>query len=86
MLQNNAGKAFYRENINPSIGSKSITFNLTQVEYILYKPTLLDVTKHHCVINDTQEERVIFSMSIDAPFADVNDYLSNLQITDYESC
>jgi hypothetical protein len=86
VIKNNAGKAFYRENINPSIGSKSITFNLTQVKYILYKPTLLDVTKHHCVINDTEEERVIFSMSIDAPFNDVSEYLSNLQIVDYESC
>ena len=86
LIQNTEGKAFYRQNINPARGAKSITYSLTQVQYTLYKPTLLDVTKEHCVINDTDRERIIFSMSIDAPFNDVLEYLSNLQIDSYESC
>jgi hypothetical protein len=86
LLQNNCGKAFYRENINSSAGSKSITYNLTKIDYTLYKPTLLNVTKEHCVINDTTEDRIIFSMSIDVPFEEVLQYLSTTVIDDYESC
>lgn len=86
LLQNVGGSAFYREEVVPPRGKKSITYKLTKVEYQLYKPTILDVTRYHCVINDTQEDRIIFSLSINAPFSDVHKYLSSLEIPDYESC
>lgn len=83
LLQNTKGKAYYRKNANEAKGSKSITYQLIQVEYSLYKPTLLDVTKEHCVINDNDQDRIIFSMSIDAPFNEVYSYLSSLNIEKY---
>ena len=83
LIRNQNGKAFYRKNVNVDRGSKSITYRLTRVEYTLYKPTILDVTKEHCVINDNDQERIIFSMSVDAPFQEVYTYLSSLDIEKY---
>ena len=83
LLKNTEGKAYYRKNANGDRGSKSITYHLTRVEYTLYKPTILDVTKEHCVINDNDQERIIFSMSVDAPFQEVYTYLSSLDIEKY---
>lgn len=84
LLLNEGGSALYREHI-PSTDGKSITYKISKVEYALYKPTMLDVTKEHCVINDTGEQRIIFSLSFDAPFADVYKHVSALHLTDYES-
>lgn len=84
LLCNIGGSAFYREHIDSNVGT-SITYKIKKVQYQLYKPTMLDVTKEHCVINDTDEDRIIFSLSIDAPFNEVYKYLSTLHIDDYES-
>lgn len=83
LLKNTGGRTFYRKNLNVLKGNKSITYRLTRVEYTLYQPTILDVTKEHCVINDNDEERIIFSMSVDAPYEEVYNYLSNLNIESY---
>lgn len=84
LLTNTGGSALYREHI-PSNEGKSITYKISKVEYELHKPTMLDVTKEHCVINDTHEERIIFSLSFTAPYNEVYNYLSSIDITDYES-
>jgi hypothetical protein len=83
LICNQEGKAFYRKKVNVKQGVKSITYRITKVEYSLYKPTILDVTKEHCVINDNDQERIIFSMSVDAPFDKVYAYLSSLNIEKY---
>lgn len=83
LILNEQGSAYYRDLIPAKDGFRSITYNLTAVEYKLYKPTILDVTKEHCVFNPTENDRIIFSLSIDAPFDDVYSYLSSLNIEKY---
>ena len=58
------------------IPHKSLDYKITEVNYTIGKPTILDTTKEHCVINPSDEERIIFSLSLDAPFNEVKEFLS----------
>jgi len=60
-------------------------WDLEQVKYDLYKPTVLDTTKNHCIINNHHKERIIMSISIykKKAYNDVVDYFKNLSIDSY---
>jgi hypothetical protein len=73
---NSRAVTLYRTLIEAPEGHRSITYNITEVDYTIGKPTLMDTTKEHCVINATDEERIIFSLSLDAPFNEVKEFLS----------
>lgn len=61
----------------------TLYYDFEVAEYELYKPTLLDVTYEHCVINHSNSERIIYTMDINAPFDEVNEYLMNLKVEKY---
>ena len=65
--------------------SKPFFWNLEQVQYELYKPTVLNTGKFHCVINNYNDDRIILSMSIYSKngYTDVVEYLQNLKIDNY---
>jgi hypothetical protein len=83
VLKNNNATTLYRRHIAGDNGEKSLQYAIEEVMYELYKPTLLNVLEEHCVVNNTNEERIIFSLSIDAPYEEVSEFLSNLNITNY---
>jgi hypothetical protein len=64
---------------------KPFFWDLEEVKYELFKPTVLDTTKSHCVINNSNEERIILSLSIfkKNAYTEVVEYLQNLSIKDY---
>jgi hypothetical protein len=67
---------FYKNYINED--RKSNYNNLTEVKYVLYKPTILNIQEEHCVFNPTDETRIILSISIEnenVSYKDVLDYL-----------
>jgi hypothetical protein len=79
---------FFKEPVKETIpleGMTTLTNHLIEVEYDLYKPTILNTTKKHCVINNYPEDRIIMSMSIfnEASYEEVLEYLKNLSITTY---
>lgn len=75
----NGSLTLYRKLIDPLEGNKSIMYETQIVKYVPYKPTLLDVTKEHCVINHSNSERIIFSLSMDIPFNTVKDFLCGIK-------
>jgi hypothetical protein len=72
---NSNALTLHREKTEPE-RLNSIIYNIFPVEYVLYKPTIMDTTVEHCVINSSDEERIIFSVSLDVPFNDVKGFLS----------
>jgi hypothetical protein len=63
---------------------KIFWWDIEEVKYIPLKPTLLDVTQEHCVINNSSDERIILTLSIRGfSYADVLPYLMNLAIDSY---
>jgi hypothetical protein len=64
---------------------KPFFWDIEEVQYELYKPTVLDTTKSHCVINNYFEERIILSLSIfkKNAYNEVVNYLQNLSPKDY---
>jgi hypothetical protein len=80
-IKNNSSAAtFYR-------GSKSIKnifYDLTEVDYTLYKPTLLNTTYEHCVINNYNEPRIVLSVSLfDISYEDAIPLLQNINCEHY---
>jgi hypothetical protein len=68
--------AYYKSPLDGN--SKSLYHNLIEVKYLLYKPTILNTQKKHCVLNPTDETRIILSISIEdenISYAEVLDYL-----------
>lgn len=59
--------------------------DIVEVDYRLLYPTILDTTHPHCVINNSDEERIILSLSIDRNFdyVSVRNYLSNIKVVNY---
>jgi len=66
----------FRNKIDAPEGMRSIMYDITEIDYVMFKPTLLNTTHEHCVINASDHERIIFSLSINAPFNDVKEFLS----------
>jgi hypothetical protein len=81
VIKTNArASTLYRTKIEAPDGQRSIMYDITEVNYTQFKPTILDTTKEHCVINPSDEDRIIFSLSIDAPFQEVKEYLCGLKL------
>jgi len=73
-----AAKTFYRKRFGGAM------YDVEEVKYILGKPTVMDVTKPHCVFNGCNDERIVLSMSpIKASFSQTVDFLKNLRIESY---
>jgi hypothetical protein len=70
------------EVINPHIDP--LIFDLEEIPYTLGKPTVLNTSCHHCVFNNSDETRIILSMSVsDIDFETGLAYLKRLQPTSY---
>lgn len=79
VIQTNArALTLYRDPIPGSDNNKSFMYDIQEVEYKLYHPTLLDTTKEHCIINPSNSERIIFSLSINATFDEAKQFFSNV--------
>ena len=81
---NAKASAYYREPIKGAErgdGLSPIFYHLTEVDYKIYNPTLLNTTLEHCVVNNYPEDRIIMSLTIlnDAKFDEVSNFLSTLQ-------
>lgn len=66
----------YRTKHEVPDGVKSFTYDLHEVDYTLYRPTIINTTKEHCVINPSDTERIILSLTVfDYSYEEVRDYL-----------
>jgi hypothetical protein len=77
---NSKAVTLFREHIPAPVGSNSFMYDIEEIVYTLYKPTLLDTTKEHCIINPSNDERIIFSLSINAPFEQAKEFFSNVVV------
>ena len=59
-------------------------YNVHRAKYVLYKPTLLNVSHEHCVINDSDSDRIVLNLSINYfSYTDTVEYFKNLRLDDY---
>ena len=75
MKTNPNARTLYRQKTGPE-RLTSIIYNIFPIEYVLYKPTIMETTTEHCVINPSDEERIIFSVSLDVPFDEVKEFFN----------
>jgi hypothetical protein len=65
----------------PEINKRVVLYNVEEVVYNLYKPTLIDTTHEHCVINNSDESRIILSLTIwDTTYDEALFFLKNLNV------
>ena len=65
-------------------GRRPLFWKLQEVDYTLYRPTLLNTSVPHSVINNSTEERIILSVSVhSASYNELKDFLSHLMINSY---
>jgi hypothetical protein len=77
---NPQAKTFYRE----AVSDTTLMYNITEVDYTLCKPTLLNTKYEHCVINNSDEDRITLNMSIfDTPYEKALEFFQNLKINSY---
>lgn len=78
--ENNNAMALFREPINKS----KIYYNVHKVKYVIGKPTVLNVKNHHCVLNNSNEPRIILSLCVhQSSYKETVDYMKTLNISDY---
>ena len=59
-------------------------YDVHRAKYVLYKPTLLNVSHEHCVINDSDSDRIVLNLSINYfSYTDTVEYFKNLKIDSY---
>ena len=58
-------------------------WDIEVVDYKLNMPTLFDIKQEHCVVNHTNEERIILSASLMCTFDEAYEYLTSLNIDTY---
>jgi hypothetical protein len=78
-------QTFYKTPME-STGSddKTLFYNLIEADYELYKPTLLNTTHKHCVVNNSNESRIILSLSLfNTDYENALNILENLTFEDY---
>ena len=72
----------YRKSIPeaiPVVNKRSLLYNLTEVLYNGHKPTLLNTKEEHCVINNSDDGRVILSLTIfDTTYDEALEFLKQL--------
>jgi hypothetical protein len=65
-------------------GRRPLFWKLEEVDYTLYRPTMLKTSVPHCVINNSPEERMVLSVTIHfAKYDELKDFLSHLMIDSY---
>jgi hypothetical protein len=70
------------EAINPDF--HPLFHNLIQVDYDLYKPTIINTSLEHCVINNYNDRRIILTMTVpDVSFEEGVEYFSKLHLDSY---
>lgn len=58
--------------------------NLFNVNYIMYKPTILNVKHEHCVLNYSDQDRYVINISLNhVTYHDAVEYLKNLKVSEY---
>ena len=59
------------------IPNSTLWYNIQQLKYDLFQPTLLNVRESHCVLNYSQETRYVLTIgfTLDVTYADVKDFL-----------
>jgi hypothetical protein len=64
---------------------RPLFYHLTEIDYKIYRPTLLNTTFEHCVVNNYTEDRIIMSLTVlnNAKFDEVSNFLSTLQTEFY---
>jgi hypothetical protein len=80
--QSDKAVALYRK---PMYDVKEVIYYKTYtVKYIIGKPTILNVKKEHCVINPSDEERIILSLCVrESSYEDTLNFMKTLNITEY---
>lgn len=77
---NPQANTFYRE----AVPDTRLMYNITEVDYTIYKPTLLNTKYEHCVINNGDEDRITLNMSIfNTPYEKALEFFQNLKINSY---
>ena len=77
LVASNNAHTFFRTHI------KSNEYTLHEVKYIMFKPTVLNIKHEHCVINNSDSDRIVLNISLKGSYKDTVDYLKNLQFSDY---
>ena len=76
----------FKEPIKETIRENGTTiFNdIVEIDYTLYRPTLLNAQIPHCAINNCNESRIILSMSFfESNYENVKNYLKNMKCQNY---
>ena len=82
--QSDNALALYREPISQEGTDKIIYYKSHTVRYVIGKPTVLNVKKEHCVINPTNEDRIILSLCVkQSSYKQTVDFMKTLTINDY---
>lgn len=80
--ENPNAMALFREPIGK--GKDIIYYNIHKVKYAIGKPTVLNVKSPHCVINQSDEPRVILSLCVHkSSYKETVDYMKTLNISEY---
>jgi hypothetical protein len=58
-------------------------YDIDSVVYLPGKPTLLNVFNRHCIINASDQERIILSISLDIEYKVALQFFQHLKITEY---
>ena len=88
-IKNNSGAGtFYREvtinSVQDGNNNKNMFYDLTELDYTMYSPTLLNTTYEHCVINNYNEPRIVLSVSLfDISYEDAIPLLQNINCQNY---
>jgi hypothetical protein len=48
-----------------------VWYGIERVKYVIYKPTILNIQKEHCVINPTDSSRIVLSISLKEEYEEV---------------
>jgi len=89
---NPRSSAFFRSHYNSGVlyhnrvaqKAPVLYWKLEEVDYTLYKPTLMNTDFEHCVVNNYPEERIILTLnSKDGTYSDIKEWLQNLKIDQY---
>ena len=76
---NNAVTLFRELDYENSIGRQSENlWKIQEVNYTLYRPTLLRTKESHCVINNSSEERIIISYGLSVSYDVAKEFLLTL--------
>jgi hypothetical protein len=88
---NPMAKTYYRNEYDNDIlthnrlkdNKRVLFFELEEVDYTILKPTLLNTTFNHMVINDSDEDRIILTVTVPATYHEIKEFINILTIGHY---